>query len=159
MIDLRAVALGGIAAFSAGIGIGWQFFGYPRGYDAGYAAKTAEYEALWDTSVRITGEREQCKGEIVKVNTEVDRQKEENRKILIEDRAATDVAIARSEKSAAEAAASVAKMQFQITEARNEMVKIKDACVNAGVPAAYFDVLNRALPGANAGGEVRGKVP
>ena len=100
MIDLRAVALGIIAALCAGIGIGWQFFGYPRGFEAGRDAAELEYEVLYKTAARITGEREQCKGQVVKVNTEVDRQKEENRKILTEDRAATQAAIIRAERAA-----------------------------------------------------------
>ena len=159
MIDLRAVALGIIAALCAGIGIGWQFFGYPRGFEAGRDAAELEYEVLYKTAARITGEREQCKGQVVKVNTEVDRQKEENRKILTEDRAATQAAIIRAERAALDAAASSNKTQRQLTEAANELGKIKDACVNAGVPAAYFDVLNGALSSSNAGGSRDGRLP
>lgn len=159
MMDLRAIAIGGIATFCAGLGVGWQFFGYPRGFDAGVEAKRVEYEALWSASVRITGEREQCKGEIVKVNTEVDRQKEENRKILIDDRAVTSKAIERAERAAIDAASASAKTQIQLAEAAYELGKIKDACVNAGVPSAYFDVLNKALAGTHADGSVQRKVP
>lgn len=155
MIDLRAVALGTVAALCAGIGIGWQFFGYPRGFEAGEKAARLEYEVLYKTSVRITGEREQCKSQVVKVNTEVDRQKEENRKILVEDRAATQEAITRAERAALDAAASSNKTQRQLTEAANELGKIKDACVSAGVPAAYFNVLNSALAGTAAGSDDR----
>lgn len=155
MIDLRAVALGTLAALCAGIGIGWQFFGYPRGYEAGEAAAKLNYELLYKTSVRITGEREQCKSEVVKVNDEVDRQKEENRKILTDDRVATQEAITRAERAALDAAASSNKTQRQLTEAGNELRKIKDACVSAGVPAAYFDVLNRAIAGTAAGSDDR----
>lgn len=154
---MKALVAGGlavIAAFSAGIGVGWKFLGYPRGYDLGYLegakAKQIELDALWTTSVRITGEREQCKTQIVKVNTEVDRQKEENRQLLTVDRVATQEAIARAERAAIAAASSSAKTQIQLAEAAHEMGKIKDACINAGVPAAVFDVLNRSLSRANA---------
>lgn len=159
MTDYRAIALGGIALLSAGIGIGWQFFGYPRGFDAGKAEAKIEFDALWQSSVNISKSREQCKGEVVKQNAEVDRQKEENRRILIDDRAATQAAIAKAESAATRAAETSIRTQKQLIEAGDELRKIQDACVNAGVPTAYFDVLNSALARADAGRNARGEVP
>lgn len=136
-----------VATFTAGMSVGWKFVGFPRGYEAGVAAAGVINDALNDVAVNTMRGKQACVAEVVKVNTEVDRQKEENRKILIDDRAATTVAVERVEKAAAVAVASATKTQIQIAEARNEIGKIKDACVSAGVPADFFIVLNRALGG------------
>lgn len=134
-----------VAAALIGISIGWKFIGYPRGFQAGEAASHTINDALNTVAVDTMRGKLACVAEVTKSNNEVDRQKEENRKILNEDRAATSLAVERAEKAAAAAAASATRTQLQIAEARDEMVKIKDACVNAGVPAALFDVLNRTM--------------
>ena len=133
------------ATFAIGLSIGWKFLGWPQGFAAGQEALKAHYEALHKVAVTTMRDKQQCVQQIDKVNDEVVRQREENRTILVEDRQATKIAIEKFEKASEQAARNSQKTQINISEARNELVKVKDACLNAGVPAVYFDVLNRAL--------------
>ena len=141
---IAAVAVS-VASFSAGLGIGWKFVGYTRGFDAGVKSVETQYAALHEVAVNTMRGKQQCVTQVEKVNNAVAEQREENRKILIEDRVATQEAITKFQLAAQVAADNTKKTQLQIAEARNEMVKIKDACVNAGVPAEFFSVLNRTL--------------
>lgn len=142
LIAMAAIAF---LSFSAGIGFGWKIVGYPRGHADGVKAAQTINDALNTVAVDTMRGKQQCVAEVEKVNVENERQKEENRKILIDDREATRLAVERAEAAATNAAISMNKTQIQIAEARNEIGKIKDACVSAGVPAALFDVLNRAV--------------
>jgi len=137
------------ASFTIGLSIGWKFLGWPQGFAAGQEALKAHYEALHKVAVSTMRDKQQCAQQVDKVNDEVVRQREENRIILVEDRAATKVAIEKFEKAAERAAQNAQTTQINISEARSELVKIKDACLNAGVPSDYFSLLNRAL-GADA---------
>lgn len=142
---IATYAIAMIAAFMAGLSTGWKFVGYPRGYEAGIKGASVVNEALNTVAVDTMRGKQACEVEVRKTNVEVDRQREQNRKILIDDRAATQIAIEAANKSAASAALAMTQTQRNIQEARNEIAKIKDACVNAGVPADFFMQLNRAL--------------
>lgn len=133
------------AAFTIGLSIGWKFIGWPQGFAAGQEALKAHYEALHKVAVTTMRDKQQCAQQVDKVNEEVVKQREENRTILVQDRQATKIAIEKFEKASERAAATAQKTQINISEARNELVKIKDACLSAGVPADYFSLLNRAL--------------
>lgn len=143
-------AIAMVAAFMAGLSTGWKFVGFPRGYEAGIKSASVVNEALNTVAVDTMRGKQACEVEIKKTNSEVDRQREVNRKILNEDRIATNVAIESANKSAATAVAAMSRTQRQIQEARDEIAKIKDACVGAGVPTDFFVQLNRALAAENA---------
>lgn len=146
---LVAFAVATVSSFSIGMSIGWKFVGFPRGYEAGMKASQVMNDALNTVAVDTMRGKMQCDQQVTKVNIEADRQREENRKILIEDRAASQAAFEKMEAATMAAARDTANMKSQIGEARNEMARIKDACVSAGVPADFFNVLNKAL-GAEA---------
>lgn len=151
-----AFAVATLSSFGIGMSIGWKFVGFPRGYAEGVKQTQIINDALNTVAVDTMRSKQQCEQQVTKVNTEADRQREENRKILIEDRAASQAAFEKMEAATIEAARANSKTQMQIAEARNEMVKIKDVCVNAGVPADFFNVLNRALE-AEAATNVAGR--
>jgi len=144
-IGIVATVTAVAASFTIGLSIGWKFLGWPQGFAAGQEALKAHYEALHKVAVTTMRDKQQCVQQVDKVNDEVVRQREENRIILVEDRAATKVAIEKFEKAAERAAVNAQTTQINISEARLELVKIKDACLSAGVPADYFSLLNRAL--------------
>lgn len=156
MLDLKMLIGGGVAALAIGGFAGWKV-GHDRGVVAGAASAKVAYDLLYQTSLRVIAERDQCKGEVEKFNGETERLRTENDAILAADRVASAEAVKRAEQAAINAAREAEKSIVRMREGGDALKKLADTCIVSGVPAGFVDVLNSVTRGADNPGD--GQVP
>lgn len=159
LLGITAAVVAGLAVFAGGAYVGGKV-GYDGGFKAGKEvyenkAHTGKYDLLWSTGERVTTERNQCVGQVAKVNTEIDRQRSENVRILEIDRQNREAALDRASAAASRAAAESAETKIRMREGSDALKKLADVCVNAGAPADYVGVLNSVISRTTGLGGVR----
>lgn len=106
-----------------------------------------EYDVLYQTGLRVVAERDQCRGEIAKYNSETERQRQENDAIVAADRIASAGAVKAAEAAAINASREAAASVQRMKEGGDALKKLADTCILSGVPSAYVDVLNSVATG------------
>jgi hypothetical protein len=143
--SLQMIALAAALSFGAGTAVGAKFLGYERGAREARKEAQTRYDVLYQTSLRLVAEREQCREQVARFNAATEQQRVQSRAIEQADRAARAEAVGRAEAAAAKAAEDAARVQLKIEEGADALQKLADSCVAAGVPAGFVDVLNGVI--------------
>lgn len=147
MLDLKMLIVGGLAVAVLGAAGGFKLGDMNGSARAAKLAKI-EYDVLYQTSLRVVAERDQCKQEVEKYNGETERLRTEGEAILAADRAASANAVKAAEAAAINASREATASVQRMKEGGDALKKLADTCILSGVPSAYVDVLNSVATGA-----------
>lgn len=152
IFDAKMILICSALCAAGGAAAGARYLGYPMGKAAEEAkmkkGPDGEYFVLYQTSLRITAEREQARAEVTKINDANVKISAENKRIEDQDRVARAIAVSRSESAATQASLEASATRQKIEEGRNALAKLADTCIASGVPAGFVSVLNTAITAA-----------
>ncbi|MGL4443094.1 MAG: hypothetical protein ACRCU1_05680 [Alsobacter sp.] len=149
---------GGLAALVTG------GFAYKLGHDSGLSRAvkmvSVERDKITKAATKVIdgqiaemtvlkAELAQARGEVVKVNTEILRQLEEQKTLLTADAEARQAASIRVEAAARQAAVNAKEAGARAQAAMEVIRNVADQCARAGVPPDVVRVLNDILSSPN----------
>lgn len=100
-----------------------------------------------------TGERDQCRAEVEKINATNAALSKELSIQLMKDRTQREAALKRIEESTQLALASSERLEVRTQEAREIIATVQDACVRAGAPPSVVELLNYLVASPADGGD------
>lgn len=149
MIPLRIGAIASAAALSLGLGLGWKI-----GHARGEAAMEREIQRVRTAAVsvidRTTAERDQCRGEVGKVNESILRLQA----AIFDELKASDARRAKATEQNSQAARRAADQAARAIQAaatlQERIANVADECARAGVDPESVRLLND-IAGAASG--------